>query len=168
MRKFVLVIFTIALASLLLWNYYPPKAPTVKADKVLVYKSQRVLKLLSKNNVIFECKISLGENPEGHKEQEGDEKTPEGNYILDWRKKSLFHKAIHVSYPNKDDIVRAKSRGVSPGGLIMIHGLKKNWGWIRKLHLLDDWTNGCMAVTNQEMDIIWKYVENGTPIEIIK
>jgi murein L,D-transpeptidase YafK len=166
--KKILIVAALALTAFLIWNYNPPSAPEENADRVIVYKSERELQLLKKNKVIFECKISLGENPIGHKIQEGDERTPEGNYFLDWRKRSAFHKAIHISYPNQRDIAAAKSKGISPGGSIMIHGLKNDWAWIGKIHLFDDWTNGCIAVTNQEMDIIWRHVENGTPIEIRK
>jgi murein L,D-transpeptidase YafK len=168
LRKILLIIPLTSLIVFLFWNFYPPANPQENADKVLVFKANRKLQLINKDRVIFECRISLGENPVGHKEQEGDERTPEGLYLLDWRKKSLFHKAIHISYPDKKAIEKAKLNGVSPGGSIMIHGLKKQWSWIRKLHLAHDWTNGCIAVTNQEMDIIWNLAKNGTPIEIRK
>jgi murein L,D-transpeptidase YafK len=168
LKKILLMILIAGFMVFLFWNFDSPAEPIENADKVMVFKERRKLQLLDRNKVVFECGISLGENPEGHKEQEGDERTPEGFYTLDWRKTSLFHKAIHISYPNNKDVAKARLKKVSPGGSVMIHGLKKDWGWIRKLHLTDDWTNGCIAVTNQEMDIIWKHVKNGTPIEIRK
>jgi len=120
-----------------------------------------------KNQCIFRCTIALGDNPSGHKQQEGDERTPEGTYTLDWRNnKSLCYKSIHVSYPNQADQQRAQALGVPPGGNIMIHGLPNGWGWLGRMHRWKDWTDGCVGVTNKEMDTIWTLVDNGTPIEI--
>lgn len=136
-------------------------------DYVVVVKSELKMYLLSKGKRLKEYSISLGANPVGHKEQEGDERTPEGNYILDYKKSdSSFYKAIHISYPNKKDKARAKENGVDPGGLIMIHGQKNGLGWLSWLSQKFNWTNGCIAVTNREMDEIWGLVKVGTPIEI--
>jgi murein L,D-transpeptidase YafK len=111
--------------------------------------------------------VALGGTPVGAKEQQGDHKTPEGRYILDRRNaKSRFYKSIHVSYPNEQDKERAARRGVSPGGDIMIHGLPNGFGWLGATHRAQDWTDGCVAVTNQEIDEIWELVPDGTPIEI--
>ena len=111
--------------------------------------------------------MAFGDNPVGHKQQEGDERTPEGKYILDYKKDdSSFYKAIHISYPNKDDIESAKKKGVSPGGFIMIHGQKNGYGWAAWITQYFNWTDGCIAVTNSEMDEIWEAVDIGTPIEI--
>ncbi|QHT67135.1 L,D-transpeptidase family protein [Rhodocytophaga rosea] len=138
-----------------------------RADKVIVYKSKRELHLLKDGEIIRTYKIALGDNPVGHKQQEGDEKTPEGTYILDWRNsKSAYHKSIHVSYPNEKDREHAKQLGISPGGDIMIHGMNKQTAWLGRWQNLRDWTNGCMAVSNDEMDEIWAMVKNGTQIEI--
>ena len=138
------------------------------ADKVVVYKSQRKMQLLKNGQVIRTYKIALGDNPKGHKQQEGDEKTPEGKYKLDWRNpNSAYHKSIHISYPNQQDKARAKKQGVSPGGDIMIHGLPKHAAGIGARHALSDWTNGCIAITNEEMDEVWTLVRNGTEIEIL-
>lgn len=142
-------------------------AQGIEADYVLVKKSELKMYILSKGETVKEYSISLGANPKGHKEQEGDKRTPEGKYFLDYKKSdSAFYKAIHISYPNKEDKLRAKEKGVSPGGLIMIHGQKNGMGdlwWISKNF---NWTNGCIAVSNSEMDEIWKLVNVGTPIEI--
>jgi murein L,D-transpeptidase YafK len=117
------------------------------ADKVIVYKSNRQIHLLKSGEIIRTYKIALGDNPAGHKQQEGDEKTPEGTYTLDRRNsKSTYHKSIHISYPNDKDKEQAKQRGVSPRGDIMIHGMNKQTAWLGKWQYLSDWTNGCMAV----------------------
>jgi len=138
-----------------------------KADQVIVVKSQRTLTLLSHGKVLRTYKVALGGTPVGAKEQQGDHKTPEGRCILDRRNaKSRFYKSIHVSYPNEQDKERAARRGVSPGGDIMIHGLPNGFGWLGATHRAQDWTDGCVAVTNQEIDEIWGLVPDGTPIEI--
>jgi len=138
-----------------------------KADEVIVAKSQRTLTLLSQGKVLRTYKVALGGNPIGAKEQQGDHKTPEGRYILDRRNpKSRFYKSIHVSYPNEQDKKKATERGVSAGGDIMVHGLPNGFGWLGATHRNMDWTDGCIAVTNAEMDEIWELVPDGTPIEI--
>lgn len=136
-------------------------------DLVRVDKSERKLELLSGEVVVRSYGIALGASPVGHKLQEGDERTPEGRYVLDWRNpNSAFTKSIHVSYPNAIDRAAAKRAGVDPGGMIMIHGQSKGFGWWSWLMQLYDWTNGCIAVTDEDMAEIWQMVENGTPIEI--
>lgn len=141
--------------------------PGVKADKVLVVKSERQLYLLRDNKIMGSFRIDLGSSPEGHKIKEGDGRTPEGTYVLDWRNpRSQFYRSIHISYPNDDDQSRARDRGVSPGGLIMIHGFPSHIVGVTRDDLGPDWTNGCIAVTNAEMDVIWSTVDDGTPIEI--
>lgn len=146
----------------------PPASPYV--DRVLVKKGERRLELLKDGEVHRAYRISLGDQPRGHKIQEGDERTPEGNYLLDWRNpNSSFHKSIHISYPNELDRNVARSLGVSPGGMIMIHGLP-NWLSSPRLaaeYRRQDWTDGCIAVGNAEMDEIWRLVRDGTPITIL-
>ena len=138
-----------------------------KADKVLVVKSEFTLYLMKNKKIIGEFKATFGANPEGHKYQEGDERTPEGNYILDYKKSdSAFYKAIHISYPNKEDNKRAKEAGVNPGGSIMIHGQKNGLGWLSWISQNFNWTDGCIAVSNSAMNEIWEAVNVGTPIEI--
>ncbi len=137
------------------------------ADRVLVEKQGRRLTLLSKGEVIKSYKIALGKNPVGPKERLGDNKTPEGIYVIDSRNgKSAYHLSLHISYPNEQDRKRAKKLGVSPGGDIMIHGLKNGFSWVGASHVDVDWTNGCIAVTDQEMEEIYRLVPNGTVIEI--
>ena len=144
-----------------------PAGAADKADLVRVDKSERRLELRHKGTVLRSYRVALGNAPEGHKREEGDERTPEGRYVLDWRNPgSSFHKSIHISYPNAADRAAAKAAGRDPGGLIMIHGQPNGFGWWSWLLQLVDWTDGCIAVTDAEMDEIWTMVDNGTPIEI--
>jgi murein L,D-transpeptidase YafK len=141
-----------------------PKGP---ADKVLIEKNERRLTLISKGKVLKTYQIALGGNPNGPKERQGDNKTPEGIYRIDSRNKgSRFHLALHVSYPNEKDKKRARELGVSPGGDIMIHGIKNGFSWVGDLHTEVDWTKGCIAVTDEEIEEIDKVVPNGTVVEI--
>jgi tetratricopeptide (TPR) repeat protein len=140
---------------------------TEPADKVLIEKKERRLTLLSKSEVIKTYKIALGGNPVGPKERQGDNKTPEGTYIIDSRNRnSDYHLSLHISYPNEKDKMRAKELGVSPGGDIMIHGIKNGLAWVGALHAGIDWTKGCIAVTDEEMEEIYNLVPNGTIVEI--
>ena len=140
---------------------------TEPADKVLIEKKERRLTLLSKGEVIKTYKIALGGNPVGPKERQGDNKTPEGTYIIDSRNSnSDYHLSLHISYPNEKDKRRAKELGVSPGGDIMIHGFKNGLSWVGAFHSEVDWTNGCVAVTDGEMEEIYRLVPNGTIVEI--
>ncbi len=139
----------------------------LKADKVLLRKGERRLDLLRGERVLRSYRVALGRAPVGPKRREGDGRTPEGAYLLDWRNpKSRYYRSIHVSYPNAADAKRARAAGVDPGGEIMIHGLPPGRGWLGAAHRRADWTEGCIAVTNDEIDEIWALVEDGTPIEI--
>lgn len=136
-------------------------------DQVVVVKSARTLTLLAKGKAVRSYKVALGSEPVGAKQREGDHKTPEGAYVLDRRNpKSRFYRSIHISYPNEQDRKRAAQLGVSPGGDIMVHGLPNGFGWLGATHREKDWTDGCIAVTDKEMDEIWELVRDGTPIEI--
>ena len=148
------------------WPLFAQK-PSVSVDRVVVYKSERKLVLLSQGKEVRSYKVALGSEPVGPKTRHGDHRTPEGVYTLDSRNpNSHFYKAFHISYPNPKGIATAKKLGVSPGGEIMLHGLPKEYAWVGKAHTLHDWTDGCIAVTNEEMDELWKLVPVGTPIEI--
>ena len=117
--------------------------------------------------IIKQYHIALGANPNGHKQQEGDEKTPEGEYTLDYKKEdSTFYRAMHISYPNENDKVNAKKLGVSPGGFIMVHGQRNGLGWLALISQRFNWTNGCIALTNVEMDEFMELVDVGTEINI--
>lgn len=145
----------------------PGSAAEERADRVVVLKAQRELQLWAGGRLLRTYKVALGGEPVGAKQQQGDHKTPEGKYVLDSRNpKSQFYKSIHISYPNAADRARTRRMGVSPGGAIMIHGLPNGFGAVGAAHRLRDWTDGCIAVTNQEMDEIWRLVRDGTPIEI--
>ena len=140
---------------------------TPKIDAVLVKKSEKRLYLLAQGKPVKEYKVVFGPKPTGHKQKVGDERTPEGKYILDYKKeKSVFYKAIHISYPNEKDKAAAKLSGVNPGNAIMIHGQRNGLGSRSWLNQRFNWTDGCIAVTNQEMDEIWRLIHVGTPIEI--
>lgn len=144
-----------------------PATPPAKADRVLVVKGERKLYLMQGDMVLDSFAIALGRNPQGPKTAMGDMRTPEGRYVLDWRNpKSQFYRSIHISYPNKDDVARARRTHVSPGGAIMIHGQPNGLTDFAASFLKGDWTDGCIAVTNHEMDIIWRLIEDNTPIEI--
>ena len=139
----------------------------MKADRVVVVKNARTLALLSQGKILKTYKIALGGEPVGPKTRQGDHKTPEGIYTLDRRNAhSQFYRSIHISYPDAQDRAQAKKAGVSPGGDIYVHGLPNRYGWLGSRHCLKDWTDGCIAVTDEEMDEIWRVVSDGILIDI--
>jgi murein L,D-transpeptidase YafK len=166
------VLFIGLLFPFIPWSGLPPinerKAEIGKADSIRVDKSDRRLELLRENRVIASYSIALGRSPVGDKEREGDMRTPEGRYMIDWRNpNSGYHLSLHISYPDKNDRAAAQAVGVSPGGDVMIHGQPNGYALTASLLLQQaDWTYGCIAVTNADMDEIWKAVPDGTPIEI--
>ena len=136
-------------------------------DLVRVDKSEGIMYLMEGDAVVKEFHVALGANPKGHKQQEGDERTPEGEYTLDYKKEhSSFYRAMHVSYPNANDKAKAKASGVSPGGFIMVHGQRNWFGWLAPITQRFDWTDGCIALTNSEMDEFMRLVKVGTRIKI--
>ena len=144
-------------------------APLPQADFILVDKSERKMWLITAGEKYREYDISLGERPLGHKQQEGDERTPEGRYVIDYRNpESKFHLSLHISYPREEDEADARRRGVSPGGNIFIHGLPNDTRVMPKTYRTMDWTDGCIAVNNREIEEIWHLVRDGTPIEILR
>lgn len=190
--KKVIVALMIGLISILAWKAYPflpsadhfssalnPNPTTANALKqnqritlIRVYKSKRYMELLDGDAVVKRYPIRLGFDPQGHKTTENDGKTPEGRYQIDWHNAhSAFYKSLHISYPNAQDTQQAKQRGVNAGGDVMIHGSAKFWGKENQTlyHYLphQDWTLGCIAVSNAVMDEIWPLVKNGTSIEIL-
>jgi murein L,D-transpeptidase YafK len=133
----------------------------LQADRIIVNKTRREMLLLRGESILRTYRVALGRDPSGHKQQEGDGRTPEGSYVIDRRNpRSRYHLSLRISYPNAADRARAAALGVDPGGDIMIHGLKD--GQPRE----HDWTQGCIAVTDAEMDEIWALVPEGTPIRI--
>ena len=140
---------------------------SVKIDSVLILKKDHLLELISGGKVIRTYHVALGRGGLAPKQKEGDARTPEGHYVIDARNASShYHKALHISYPNAEDHNRAAKMGVSPGGAIMIHGLPNGMGFIGSAHRLYDWTLGCIAVTDDEINEIWQMVPVGTPVEI--
>jgi len=147
-------------------NFHPlPR--DLMADHVIVEKYARRLTLLRGSDALKTYRIALGRSPIGRKEYEGDQRTPEGSYMIDFHKPdSDYHLALHISYPQERDIDRAVAQGFTAGSDIMIHGLPNGRGWIGKFHRRTDWTAGCIAVTNFEMEEIYRVVPDGTPIKI--
>lgn len=147
----------------------PYDLSATQAAQVMVYKSERRMDLIdARGRPLRSYQISLGKNPVGSKERQGDNKTPEGRYTIDWRNpQSAYHLSLRISYPSKADKWRANKQGVNPGGDIFIHGAPNGQGWKKwKYNKSRDWTNGCIAVTDAEMREIWNLVPDGTPIII--
>lgn len=139
----------------------------IKADRIVVLKAKRLLVMLHGDKVLDTFRVALGPHPVGPKREAGDGRTPEGHYMLDWRNpKSRYHRSIHISYPGPGDVERARRLDVPPNGDIMIHGLPPGAGPIGADQADWDWTEGCIAVSNAEMDEIWRRVDDGTPIDI--
>lgn len=144
-----------------------PISAATAVDLVTVNKAERRMYLLEQGQVVREFQVALGRNPVGHKQQEGDQRTPEGRYRLDYVKEdSAYHRSMHISYPNDEDRARAKAQGVEPGGFIMVHGQRNGFGWLGWLTQRFNWTQGCIALTNQEMDEFLARVPVGTEILI--
>lgn len=151
-------------------SYPEPKrltVPITQIDYILVEKTKRLIKFYNKNEPVRVYSIALGFDPIGTKLQEGDGRTPEGKYFINGKNpKSQFHLSLRISYPSPQDIEEAAKRGAPPGGDIMVHGLGKFFGWLGSKHTFKDWTLGCIAITNDEIDEIYPYIKIGTPIEI--
>lgn len=162
----------IVAAVVLIWIIGRPESEPlpagVVADRILIEKSSHRLTLFSQGKPLKAYQVALGRNPQGKKTAEGDCRTPEGIYTIDRRKQnSKYYRALHISYPGPADVAQAKARGVSPGGDVMIHGLPNALGFVGKLHLKRDWTLGCVAVTNPEIEEIWRVVRDGVVVEIV-
>lgn len=164
----VVVILTVLVASALHFLGGRISPPQQRVSKILVLKTEHKLELLDgKNDVIRTYSVAIGRGGIEPKQRQGDHKTPEGFYLIDRHKKdSRFHRALHVSYPNDADRDRAQKMGVDPGGDIMIHGIENGLGWIGRLHRALDWTDGCIAVSDAEIEEIYAVVPDGTPVEI--
>ncbi len=169
--RFVLVLLSIAIGIPFVFGVREQvfgKDKPILAEQILIEKSAHRLTVIRAGKSLHVYRISLGKNPIGPKEREGDGKTPEGQYVIDRKiMQSGFHRALHISYPNAADRARAAALGVSPGGDIMIHGLKNGLGWLGPLHRFSDWTQGCIAVTNAEIEEIWDMVPVGPPVKIV-
>lgn len=138
------------------------------ADFILIEKANRRLVLYSNQKELARYSVALGREPSGPMRCQGDNKTPEGNYVINSRKSdSKFYRSLKISYPNESDRRNAASLGCDPGGDIMIHGLPRWRGWLGIVHRFVDWTRGCIAVNNSEIDEIWKMAPNGTHVRIV-
>jgi murein L,D-transpeptidase YafK len=145
-----------------------PLARGIDADRIVVDKSERTLTVFWHGVPLKVYRVALGGDPLGHKQKQGDQRTPEGRYTVSKRlEDSTFHLALHVSYPNPNDRARARAEGVNPGGAIEIHGLRPGYEWLGSAHVLFDWTDGCIAVTNTEIEELWRVAPLGTPVEIV-
>ncbi|MBV9018602.1 MAG: L,D-transpeptidase family protein [Alphaproteobacteria bacterium] len=151
----------------------PPKAPPAPtaaastADRVVVLKSRRLLELLHAGNVLDSFPIALGREPFGPKQQQGDGRTPEGVYQIDYRSmQTKYTRALHISYPDENDRARAQAMNADPGGAIFIHGLPNDYGPSDPPQWYKDWTEGCISVGNLAIVKIWDEVPDGTPVEI--
>lgn len=148
--------------------FLTPPAPLEPADRLVLRKSERDLTLYRNGQPVRSYRVSLGLSPQGHKEREGDFRTPEGRYLLTFRNpQSEYFLSIQVSYPNAEDVAHARRNGWSPGGAIMIHGLPNLPRHPRDRYLSTDWTDGCIAVSNEDMLEIWLLTRRDTPIEIL-
>ncbi len=169
MKRRVAISLLAVIGAIVAYSSWPTATlPTdVHIDHLVVRKADRALDLYRGKQLVKSYRIALGAEAIGPKEWLGDGRTPEGNYVIDYHKPdSSFHRALHISYPSPSDTSKAHARGFEPGGLIMIHGLKNGRGYLGRLHRLVDWTDGCIAVTNSEIDQISRVVADGTPIRI--
>lgn len=161
--RIALMLFALSVAG-------PALAATQNATRILINKTERKVFVYADQNLIATYEAVLGGKPIGHKAQQGDRRTPEGKYSLDYKNpNSSYHLSIHISYPNQIDRQLARKRGVSPGGDIMIHGQPNNSIFRRYLdsHPKYDWTDGCIALSNKDMDALWNLVTLPVPVEII-
>jgi len=169
MNRWKILVFAILFCmGFVCYAWYPiPPVDGGPANKVIVVKHEHRMTVYRGDQELRIYHIALGRVPFGPKSRAGDHKTPEGAYLLDSKNpRSAFHLAMHVSYPNAADREHAATEKVDPGALIMVHGIKNGWGWIGRWHRLVDWTDGCIALTNAEMDQFDQLVPPGTPIEI--
>jgi murein L,D-transpeptidase YafK len=167
----VTAVALVAVGTLGLYFYahhnWPPLRAGTTIDRIVVEKSAKKLSIFCDGKQIKSYRIALGRNPVGAKQEKGDMKTPEGIYKIDSQNpQSSFHLALHISYPSDEDNGRAAARGVSAGSDIMIHGIQNGRGWIGPFHRWKNWTAGCIALTDEEIEELWRVTPDGTTIEI--
>jgi murein L,D-transpeptidase YafK len=142
--------------------------PVTKIDRIHVDKSDHVMTVFSAGQPVHSFRVALGRGGLGPKIKQGDGRVPEGKYLItDRNPQSAFYLSLRIGYPTPEQIAAAQARGIDPGGDIMIHGLPTGRGWLGQRHRRVDWTQGCIAVTNEEMRWLWQAVADGTPIEIV-
>lgn len=169
MKKTISILLITLVCTLLVYYFLPEEQlpAHTRIDKLVVMKSERSMYAYSKGKLVKVYHVAIGKNAVGDKEHEGDKRTPEGSYFIeDKNPNSGYHKNLGISYPDKTDLQEAKTKGVPAGGEVKIHGLKNGRGLLGKFHRLRNWTAGCIAVTNQEMDELYNAVAIGTPIII--
>lgn len=163
LMTFACLFFTLSASA----NPVPPTTVSGAIDKVLVVKSERRLHLMSRGDTLKSYRVSLGKQPLGAKQREGDKRTPEGFYWIDWRKQSeKFNLAMHISYPNARDQAQARQAGAPAGSMIMLHGTPLDDEYPEWYFHTLDWTEGCIALKNDDMQEVWRLVKDGTLIEI--
>lgn len=171
MRRFavlpvVVVVMAVGLTSACGRSGQPPLSAASLADEIVIDKTRHIMTLYSSGRILRRYAVSLGRGGLDPKRREGDNLTPEGRYIIDGRNpNSAFHLSLHISYPDAEDVARAVARGEQPGGEIMIHGQRNGFDLVGALPEVD-WTAGCIAVTDGEIEEIWRLVPDGTPVEI--
>jgi murein L,D-transpeptidase YafK len=170
-RRSLIVVCVLVLLIAGVWIYahhvWSPLPAGTTIDRILVEKSTRRLLIFRDGKKLKSYRVALGHNPIGAKQEEGDMRTPEGVYTIDSRNpQSDYHLALHVSYPSEEDTARAAERGVNAGFDIVIHGIQNGGGWIGAFHRMHDWTAGCIALTDEEIEELWRVTRDGTPIEI--
>lgn len=169
-KRNALILSCIIVAGMLIYTLYPgQRIPQgIVIDKIAVWKSQRKLRAFSGNRLIITYTVALGKVPVGPKQYEGDNKTPEGRYfIFDKTEHSRYHKNLGISYPNDTDKINALKLDKPAGRDIKIHGLQNGIGFIGRLHTMRDWTAGCIAITNQEIDDLYEHISIGATVDIM-
>lgn len=169
MKKLLYFLIVILTGTVAVYYFYPEqKLPAgTQIDQLIVYKELRKMEAFSGGKLVKTYQIAIGANPVGDKEFQGDQKTPEGIYTIHNKNPhSAYYKNLGISYPDAEDIAQAKKSGKSPGGDIKIHGIKNGLGFIRKFHRFTP-TNGCIRVTDQEMEELFHAVKTGTSIHIL-
>ncbi|SKC58309.1 L,D-transpeptidase family protein [Ohtaekwangia koreensis] len=169
MKRIAFAVLFLLISIPITYYFWPEQKlpPNTKIDKLIVNKAERTMTAFSNGRVIKVYTVSLGQNAVGDKEYEGDKRTPEGKYIINAKNpNSGYYKNLGISYPDKAVLQEAKSKGMKPGGEVKIHGLKNGNGFIGKFHRMRNWTAGCIAVTNNEMEELYTAVSVGTPIVI--
>lgn len=164
-----LAVAGVLIAAVAIWANAPfsPLPADARTDLLVVEKGQRRLLAYGHGGLLRAYLVSLGRDPVGPKMRQGDRRTPEGRYVIDGHNPaSSFHRALHVSYPSAADVTRARSGGYDPGGEIMVHGIHNGLGWIGRAQRIVDWTAGCIALTDPEIEELYRVVPDGTPIEL--
>lgn len=171
-RRLAIAASIAILASAVGLVFFSPRSdanpPVVRIDRIRVDKSEHRMTVFANGSAVRTFQVAIGRGGLGPKVRQGDGRVPEGNYLINGRNpQSAYHLSLRIGYPTPAQAAAARRQGIDPGGDIMIHGLPNGRSWIGERHRLADWTQGCVAVTNEEMDWLWQAVPDGTPIEIV-